>query len=354
MNKGYLQFIILYCLQQFNGERSPSAIYHLLQGKKSSQTLQDSKFFGLGFLFGVLKNVSREDIYKVIRTMEEKQLLLRVNERNYKLTKSGGLFLYEGLSKLPLPKHLNGLTYNQETIVFWQRLSLVVQTVSNLLHNRNFEPIHRHEESLRWLKRFILSGKRELHQLGKSLYLELEHLLSSLPEDEATVFILRLTSYERIGWTYEQIAIFFERDPIYIQLTFQHVLHYMLATLRKVPYRFPVLSGLLVEQSFSAPLTVSTKKTYELLLKGKTIEQISKVRGLKRNTIEDHIVEIAANIHDFSITPFVDDKTRKMIIYYAEKLRTKQLKKIKEALNGTVSYFEIRLVLAKRENMNES
>ncbi|KPD00884.1 hypothetical protein LR69_00966 [Geobacillus sp. BCO2] len=77
------------------------------------------------------------------------------------------------------------------------------------------------------------------------------------------------------------------------------------------------------------------------------MEAIAEIRRLKRSTIEDHIVEIAANVPGFSIAPFVDDEKAAAIRAAAQALRTRKLKEIREALDGKVSYFEIRLVLAK-------
>jgi uncharacterized protein YpbB len=343
----YLECIVLFCLRQFRGERSLSAVYHLLKGKKSSQTLQDSKLFQLEFLFGVLKDIEKSDVTKVFRELHEKRLIENIDERHYKLTDAGNQYLHEWLARLPFPAYLNGLKYHQQTIPFWHRLSLIVQTLSNLLHGKKFEPIHRHEETLAWVKRFFLYKKKEIHKLSEMLYHELNSILTSLSDEEAAIFLLRLTSHERIGWTNEQIALYFEKDCIYVQLVFQHVLHYMIAQVEKNRKSFSILYELLSDLYLPHSLTISTQKTYEWLQKGKSIEQIARIRKLKRSTIEDHVVEIAANISEFSIAPFVDRRTMFKIRKAAGILQTKQLKKIKEALGGTVSYFEIRLVLAK-------
>jgi uncharacterized protein YpbB len=343
----YLQLMILVCLRQFNGERSLSAVYHLLKGKKSSQTLQDCKWFQLDSLFGVLKDIEKNDVQKAFRELQEKRWIERINERHYKLSEIGKKGLDEWITCSPLPAHLNGLKYHQQTSVFWYRLSLVIQTLSNLIHQRKFEPILRHEETLSWVKRFFLSKKRGIYELGETLYQELYSILSVLPAEDATIFLLRLTSYERVGWTNEQISIFLEKDRYYVQLVFQHVLHYIIATVEKDSKRFSVLYELLKDLSTPIPLTVSARKTYEWLQKGKSIDQIARIRGLKRSTIEDHLVEIAANVSGFTIEPFVDKGKINKIIETSKRLQTKQLKKIMEALGGAVSYFEIRLVLAK-------
>ncbi len=51
MELTFLQTMILFCLQKINGERTIYSIYHLLKGKKSSQTIQDTHLFHLQPLF---------------------------------------------------------------------------------------------------------------------------------------------------------------------------------------------------------------------------------------------------------------------------------------------------------------
>nr|WP_305142679.1 hypothetical protein [Geobacillus thermoleovorans] len=58
MRHGYASFLLAHCLRRFNGERTLAAVYHLFSGKKSAQTLQDSKWFQLEPLFGTWKNVT--------------------------------------------------------------------------------------------------------------------------------------------------------------------------------------------------------------------------------------------------------------------------------------------------------
>lgn len=48
-----LQYTVLYCLKQLNGERTVSSIYYLLKGKRSSQTLQDGNMFEFLFVWNI-------------------------------------------------------------------------------------------------------------------------------------------------------------------------------------------------------------------------------------------------------------------------------------------------------------
>ncbi|MGP3608263.1 helix-turn-helix domain-containing protein [Anoxybacteroides rupiense] len=349
-----LHFLLLFCLQRFNGERSLSAVYHLLSGKKSAQTLQDSKWFRLEKLFGAYKDVSGYELEKAAAELMTAQYLSLVGDRSYVLTEKGEEQLERWLPSARFLQHLNGFLYHSVDTLFWYRLSLFVQTISNLVHKCRFEPIHRHEATFEWVKRYIFSQKRTASEWAHALYNELVDLLTALSDEEAEMLTLRLTSFERIGWTNEQLAAFFNKDSLYIQLMLQHVLHYMMERLVRDAASFPILHALARDLVSPVSLTRSAQKTYEWLQSQKDIEEIARIRGLKRSTIEDHIVEIAANVPGFSIEPFVDEKTRRNVMKATKELGTKQLRKIREAVGDHVSYFEIRLILAKAGEAGES
>ena len=61
MELTFLQMMILYCLQKINGERTIYSIYHLLHGKKSSQTIQDATFISSSSFFSIhIPTISRK------------------------------------------------------------------------------------------------------------------------------------------------------------------------------------------------------------------------------------------------------------------------------------------------------
>ncbi|AGT32565.1 Rrf2 family transcriptional regulator [Geobacillus genomosp. 3] len=341
MRQGYALVLLAHCLRRFDGERTLAAVYHLFSGKKSAQTLQDSRWFRLEPFFGTWKNVTMAELETAVRELTERRLAAPGGNRTYRLTEAGKQWL-DG-REMSLPRHLNGWRYHDIDRLFWQRLSLVGQTLSNLVYGRRFTPICRDERTLEWVKQYLLAnGSRQT--LTASFYEELIRLLEAVSEEEATVFTLRLTSAARIGWTAEQIAAYLQTDALYVQFQFRNVLHYMMteAEAGRAPLMAELMAGLAPVQ-----LTQSARKTYEWLQKGKTVEEIAKFRRLKRSTVEDHIVEIAANVPGFSIAPFVADGKAVSIQAAARALGTRKLKDIREALGGAASYFEIRLVLAK-------
>ncbi len=109
---------------------------------------------------------------------------------------------------------------------------------------------------------------------------------------------------------------------------------------------FPILYKLysLAKQGV---LTQSAARTYHLVKKGYQIDKISKVRHLKYNTIEDHIVEIALYDRTFDIQTYVDENIQHQIMSALNEAKTNKLKEIKGRISGTATYFQIRLVLAR-------
>ncbi|QOR83195.1 helix-turn-helix domain-containing protein [Geobacillus stearothermophilus] len=341
MRHGYASFLLAHCLRRLNGERTLAAVYHLLSGKKSAQTLQDCKWFQLAPFFGTWKDVTMDRLEEAALVLVRKQRAAPVHDRTYILTEKGRHWLDEQAASFP--RYVNGWRYHEVEPLFWQRLSLIGQTLSNLSHGQRFIPICRDERTLLWVKQYLL-GKGSRQTLARALYDELIRLLAAVSEEAATVFALRLTSARRIGWTAEQIAAWLQKDVLYVQFQFRNALHYMMAEAEagRASVMAELMAGLAPVQ-----LTQSAQKTYEWLQKGKTIDEIAALRRLKKSTIEDHVVELAANVPDFSIAPFVAAERAAAIQAAARALGTRKLKRIREALGGIASYFEIRLVLAK-------
>lgn len=97
---------------------------------------------------------------------------------------------------------------------------------------------------------------------------------------------------------------------------------------------------------FKRVLTSSTHKTLELVQKGFSIDQIAHIRSLKA-TIEDHIVELSIHEPSFSIEPYVSSEAQKAIHEVAGQLQTNKMKLIKESLEHSFTYFQIRLALTR-------
>ncbi|MGV3466925.1 MAG: helix-turn-helix domain-containing protein [Heyndrickxia sp.] len=343
----FLEAIILWTLKQLKSERSVYAVFHLLKGKKSSQTIQDAYLYQLDALFYTFPNLTRSSFDECIQSFKNKGILLMKEDNHYELTNIGEKQLNDFFAEHTFPSSLNGMKYQEYTFVIWNRLCILIQVLSNLVHDsRLYYPITRDTKLLRWVKQFMLSQKLTKHQLGEAIYDELSTVFCENPPESPEIIVYRLTGYKHIGKTVEQTA-----DKLSIEITeywyrFLNLLHFLVEQIIEKKNRFPILFSIMQDIDKPFPMTKSTVETYKLLVKNYTISDISKMRNLKENTIQDHIIEIALINPEFSLKPFIDSKTEEKIMSIAKRTGKQKLKPIKDELEG-VSYFQIRLALAK-------
>ncbi len=353
------EFLCLFCLRAFRGERSISGIYHLFRGKKSSQTIQDANIFSLGFLYGLFPELNRSYLSKHVIALKEQGLITEAQTEHYQVTDKGISQLIEYEKVYHIPPYLNGFAYKDKSTHFWKRYSLLVQTLSNLIGNKKtFLPVQYEETVQRWVKSYLLHQKgRTKEQMLNDFYQETNNLLQEVSTKQATVFTLMLTGYRQVGRTPGQIARLLDMDPVWVQVEFQAVLHFFIGKIDKgvSSNKYPSLYSISRDLLARPQLTETTQKTMKLLNQGLNIHEISMLRRLKISTIEDHIVEIALHSTDFSIEPYVEEKLIREIEEIVQVLHTNQLRKIKERVtNQDISYFQIRLVLTRMGEGDES
>lgn len=342
----FLYFIVLQCLLKINGERTIYSTYHLLCGKKSSQTIQDAHLFQLTQYFNTFNSLSRQQFSEIIAELESGNLILQGNNDVYKLTKSGIVLVKSGQKKYSFLKYLNGWKF-QQTEIFWQRLSLLVQVVSHLTRNEiRYVPVQSNKDVQHWLKRFIQESNLRREELGVALYKELSNCFLGLNEFDPSILVIRLTGYNYIGLTEKQAAEALNEEPSFYHYQFISLMHAVMNTVLGHKTSYPILTCMIRDLQNDVPLTDSTRRTYELLKRGYSIDEISRIRKLKHNTIQDHIVELSLQLSLFDISPYVETNKINRIMEAKDRSSSKQLRQIKEYVPDA-SYFEIRLVLTK-------
>ncbi|WP_307345523.1 helix-turn-helix domain-containing protein [Metabacillus malikii] len=347
MNDGYLRFIVLLCFQQFKGERSPSAIYHLLKGKKSSQTIQDGKLFNLSFLFGLFPSTTKTIIEAICKGLLADELLSFKEHQHYIVTDRGNEYIERYNKEKPLPGHLDGWKYGDLSRLYWRRYSLLVQVLSNISYKQtSYLPITKNQEDLQWVKKFISGIGERKQKIIDDLYSETYFALKQLTNLEAEIFVKKLTASYRVGDTFEQIAIKQREDPVYIYLMFWNVNHVLIKNIQNTPEHFPMFVKIIEDRMQQNYVTNSTKVTYSFLQKGLDISQIAATRGLKESTIEDHVVELTLHYPNFQPDPFITTEDFLLINDAIDSLQTHRLKQVKEYFQHKYSYFQIRLAYA--------
>lgn len=338
-----LASIILYCLTQLNGERTIYSIFHLLNGKKSSQTIQDAHLFSLKNFFGVYEPLSRESFEDIIQWVQESGWIYNDGEQRYLLTPTGKSFL----GNHPIPEYLNGWDYHPLTTQFWERLSLFIQVTSNLVFQETrYIPIQKNKQVHQWLKSVLKEIKVPRKEIGTIVYSELVECLDNTNDIDPSQLVFRLTGFQQIGLTASQTAKRLQLEFHDYHIGFINTLHYLIQKINDNANRFTVLVFLLQDLKQENELTLSSRKTQKLLNQGYSPEMIANYRHLKLSTIEDHFVEFALNVDDFTIDSFVDSELQTKILEISKQSATKKLKLIREKVPAA-TYFQIRLVLAK-------
>jgi uncharacterized protein YpbB len=338
-----LESIILHCLRQLNSERTVYSIYHLLNGKKSSQTIQDAHLFSLKNFFGVYESLTREAFEEKLKFMVNKDQISICGDQRYCLTTIGEMLLKNN----PPPSFIDGWNYQSFTTLFWERLSLLIQVTSNFVYGETkYTPIQKNKDVHQWLKTIVREINVPKQEMGNAVFSELVHCFENCMEVDPAILVFRLTGFQQIGLTQQQVAKKLNMELHDYHIRFIHVLHYLIHKIYQESNQLRILPLLIRDFNHIDELTLSSRKTWNLLTQGYSPEQIAALRHLKLSTIEDHFVEFALHINDFSIDSYVSKELQDEILSISRKEETRQLKLIRDKLR-IASYFQIRLVLAK-------
>ncbi|MBM7577464.1 helix-turn-helix domain-containing protein [Jeotgalibacillus terrae] len=345
----YLDAMMMVGLDIINGERTQSSIYHLLKGKKTSQTIQDAQLFGLSPQFQIYPALRRKDYDQRLSGLLQKDFIAEKKDGIMVLTGSGKKAVSDFFNVRPVPYDLNGWKYQKSAPIFWHRLTLMVQTASNLIHDQQrFLPVSRDIHIQNWVRNHVKQSDKALLDYTYQIHKELTEVLSleNFP-DTPDLVIQKLSGFEMIGLTNQQIANKLNCEVSDVYIRFLNSLHFIMTAVEKKSADYPVLSSMMMlENTGNTLLTKSTTETYCYLSKQYSIDQIAAIRQLKKSTIEDHVLEIALLDPEFNINLYVHDELNKKIqLAGGDSRRLRFIKdKVPEA-----DYFQIRLVLATSE-----
>ncbi|WP_158595075.1 helix-turn-helix domain-containing protein [Oceanobacillus piezotolerans] len=256
-------------------------------------------------------------------------------------------------SKLQEEQLFNGLTFYNKVEIFYNRLLLLIQTLTNTKYQSySFIPVVEDKEAEIWVKKVYKKVKGKEKDVLKKLYLELYEVLSRVKAVEVGIFVDRLTGYKHYGMSVPQLGEKYKKSVDDVQLILVCTIHQIIENVEKEE-KTSLLAFLLQDTLEVSHLTKSAYDTYLLLLKGKTPDKIAFVRRLKTNTIYDHIVEIALSDSEFAIEDFVNQEDEQAITQAITSTNSYKLKDIKANVNDKISYFQIRLVLAKKNRLHK-
>ncbi len=337
--------ILLQIFQKLNKERTISAAYHVLKGKRSGQTIQDIGLFQLHQYFGLLPKLPRTTFDEAV-TLFMQYSWLKVQESGHFYMEKLGL---QRAQQTP-PFFFDGWHYRGNEHVFFARLSLIVQSLSyQTAAVRSFSPISRDPDIQNWVRSFLQNHHYLQGHLQQQLLDECTSVLKNIPVSDGSkqLVLYRLSGYRLPGWTWQQLADKRKESVLDSQLAFIETLHKLLNEVQQ-NNDYPLLKEVAQGVRVKILLTDSAQQTAQLYEQGYSVEQIVQIRKLKQSTIEDHFVELAMYEPNFSIGPFVSYEEAEKVWQASKHYQTKKLKILHEALKE-LSYFQLRLVLAKGE-----
>ncbi|TPE70532.1 helix-turn-helix domain-containing protein [Halalkalibacterium halodurans] len=345
--------VILLAIDRVRGDRSIYGLYHLLNGKRSAQTIQDGHLFGLLPYFGLLSHLSRTEFEELIEELK-KDDALTVNDRRVVVTAKGREELEEWRHTHTFLHYVDGWRWKNETKKAWMCLQLWLQALSNRVAGVTFYPVTLNEAVQQWVKRTIPHSPQARIQQLTRLHHELVELLTKMEEVQCEVLVRQLSGSTQIGQTLEQIAYNLGLSRSDVALIHTVSLQQIGSVVIENRERYPLIQSLFQSGEDSGNvLTNSAQKTWSMFRQGLSLEGIANARRLKRSTIEDHFVEIALHDETFSLRAFVPRDLEQEIIQIARTLNTKKLRPIRDQLTQPGSYFQIRLVLVKMEAVHE-
>jgi uncharacterized protein YpbB len=324
-------------------------MFHLLSGRRSIQTLHDARLFALDQFYGIHPHLSKKSFDQRISELVRQKLLIPVSGSVCKPDASA-LHCLENNKNVSL-SYFNGLKYYESGPIFLNRLLLLIQTLANSKKGYfSFIPVIDKTDITLWVKQFYKRLKPFEHQILPALYDELYTLLENFPEKEAEMFVSRLTGYKHYGKSIAQLAVLYKMTENDIILLLTGITHQMLSEITEAKERFPFLTSVIHDLPDYSGMTQSAKRTHQLIVRDFSISQVAELRNLKKNTIYDHLVEVALYDKQFPVNNYVNDDKYQTILHAAEQTKTNKLKTIKEMVNEDISYFQIRLALASAKN----
>src|SRR5690625_4002450 len=241
-------------------ERSISAVYYLLQGKQSIQTIQDAQLFKLTPYYGIYKNLSKTHFYRLVNQYVEDQILQARSESDFIVTKKGE----EWIENHPLTTHFfNGIQYKKIDQIFFSRLLLLIQVWTNHKKKKNtYIPIVDQIDILNWMKVYYEQSKNKVDNYLHVLYQELVKILSLLPPEENPAIVIdQFTSAQTVWLTTEHIAFKESLSVEDVHLKTINIIHFMLQAIMDHKEQYWLLYSIVSDLMMQTTLTHSAQQT---------------------------------------------------------------------------------------------
>ncbi|WP_431815364.1 helix-turn-helix domain-containing protein [Limosilactobacillus portuensis] len=280
-------------LLSFFDERQPRrirVIENTLRNRRTVSTLFWAKQYGILKWTGATRSLERQQVENSIEELVKANLIQRDPAGQVLLT-TLGVLRQEELASGQYQPHFFDWYWLANTRRIEQRLLLGIQVASEAsYHNRYYAPVVNEYHEQQIVKQWLLSWHgniigdlvRELELFGDSL--------ESADERLANYFFYSLIGHQITGKNDMQFSRQLELPGYQLPTIKQDAL---LAIAAFANSYHGVLNRLLADLLANSPLSQSANQTLLLYQQGMSISQIAQKRGIKANTVREHLLEAA-------------------------------------------------------------
>ena len=275
-------------LHVFHGKRTPSMFYRMEKNRWHSG-------------FQLSTSIQIEHLEKIVNIHLNKGWLTK-HEKGYTLTAAGLRACKEYFNIHYYPKEIRSFTNANIRHPFWERLQLFSQVFSETSYqNTSYVPIIKHPHHQESVRNLFIQYSQKKDSLLQQWINEQSLMFRQLDKSMADILVNQLTGHKKIGQTKDQIRNLLEMESLEFQFYLNDLFERLILIIKKYKMKLPVhaaiLDSILIEHNYG--LSTSTKQTYDLLKTGQSITEIAKIRGLKQNTVKEHILEMAFVFENF-------------------------------------------------------
>lgn len=349
------EYFLFYLLSYFNQEHSTniSQILHAFHGKRTPSMFYRIEKNSWHSGFNLSSRIQIEQLESIVNDHLNKGWLTP-SEKGYKLTANGLKTVQEYFKTHYYPQKIHSFSNVNIRISFWERLQLFSQVFSETSYqNNSYVPVIKHphhQESIRNLfQQFSPNIKGLLNQWIK----EQSFIFKQLDKQLADTLANQLTGHKKVGKTKDQIRNLLNMEPLEFQFYLNDALDVLIHVIKNhqkiVPIHSAILTTHFTERNYG--LSTSTKHSFDLLKTGHSINEIANIRGIKPNTVREHILEMAFVLEKFPFTKFIPEEIHEQLNHKFEKHDNYTFKKALEDFDQ-LEFMWFRLTELERMRMN--
>jgi len=298
-----------YLLSFFNKKQPVNSgqIIHVFQGKRTPSMfyLIEKNKWHHGFMLA--KGLERDRLETIIQSLAKKQWL-KAQDKGYLLTALGEEAGSTYFDNHYYPKALQSFSYTSARSPFWSRLQLFVQVFSELSYkNTHYAPIIKHPHHQENVRQLFSEFKGKTEEVFQQWLKEQGFLFNNLPSEHADILASQLSGHQVVGETQTKLAKELDMANLEYYLYQQTLIEELIGLILNYEEKVPIMSQIFkqVHKEANYGLSGSTYQSFQLLTEGHTIAAIAQKRGVKVNTVREHILEMAFVFREFPYEEFV-------------------------------------------------